>query len=407
MEFLQVLEGIRVQDTSTQALFSANEADGTPVHSRIRRSPQYKMKLAEAARFVAGLLRGNIPPYRLKEVMSTSDFPIYFGDILDRTMLAHYDNWPSTWEGIAKRRVLNDFREAKVFLPATGADGVLDAVAEGAPYPDDSLAEQSPLTWSVKKYGRTVPFTWETLINDDLDQLKDVPERLGVAAKRTENDLVTRLYVASTGPHTSLYTSGNKNQIVTANGAGIDNPALSIAGVQDAFTVLGRMVDETGQPIRREMVTLVVPPDLEIVANNILNSIQIMATDPAAGGVPDDSSGSGYQRLVMNNWIRNRFNVVVDPYLPLVNTTCGHTAWYLFANPNNSRPALQIGFLRGHEAPEIWMKSPNAVRVGGGTVNPLDGDFDTDSVTYRVRHVVGQTRVDAKATVASKGTNAA
>jgi hypothetical protein len=49
------------------------------------------------------------------------------------------------------------------------------------------------------------------------------------------------------------------------------------------------------------------------------------------------------------------------------------------------------------------MKSPNAVRVGGGPVSPLSGDFDTDAVEYRVRHVTGVTLVDQKATVASNG----
>lgn len=401
--FLDLLQSFNQADASKDSLFS----EGLSVHTRVRRDPRYNLKLAEATKLVSDVLVGRLPAYRLREVMTTSDFPVYFGDILDRTMLAHYENWESTWESIARRRVLNDFRDAKIYLPATGADSILSEVPEADQYPDDKLEEQTPFTWSVKKYGRKVPFTWEAMINDDMDQLKDVPERLGVAARRTENDLVTRLYASSTGPHTDMYNSTNKNLVTTTYGANTDNPALSIAGVQDAFTVLGRMVDQSGNPIRREMVTLVVPPDLEVVANNIVNSIQVMATHPDAGGVPDDGSGSGYQRLVMNNWLSGRFKVVVDPYLPLVNTTNGHTAWYLFTSPNINRPAIQIGFLRGHEAPEIWMKSPNAVRVGGGTVGPMEGDFDTDGITYRVRHVVGVTRIDGKATVASKGTGAA
>jgi hypothetical protein len=50
------------------------------------------------------------------------------------------------------------------------------------------------------------------------------------------------------------------------------------------------------------------------------------------------------------------------------------------------------------------MKSPNAVRIGGGGVNPMDGDFDTDSIRYRVRHVLGGTLAEYKSAMASKGT---
>ena len=64
--------------------------------------------------------------------------------------------------------------------------------------------------------------------------------------------------------------------------------------------------------------------------------------------------------------------------------------------------ALELGFLRGHEAPEIFIKESNQRRIGGA-INPLDGDFDSDSVEYKVRHCFGGSRGDGKATVASNG----
>jgi hypothetical protein len=86
-------------------------------------------------------------------------------------------------------------------------------------------------------------------------------------------------------------------------------------------------------------------------------------------------------------------------------TSSGDTSWFLFAEYDD-RPALDIGFLRGHEQPEIFYKAPNASRIGGGAVNPLDGDFDTDSVEYKVRHVLGGCRMDPLTTVASNGSGA-
>jgi hypothetical protein len=102
--------------------------------------------------------------------------------------------------------------------------------------------------------------------------------------------------------------------------------------------------------------------------------------------------------------MKNRVRLSVDPYIPIVaSSSNGSTSWFLFANPNNGRPALEIGFLRGHESPEIFIKAPNAQRVGGGNVNPMDGDFDTDSIQYKVRHVLGGVTQDNKMSVASNG----
>lgn len=402
-EFLEVLESFRSDDEGLKNLFQVNETEGKPVRRKVQ-TKQYKLQVAEAAKFLTEIITGRRSASQLLEVMTTSDFPYLFGDILDRTVLATYNEWPTTWTALAKRTTVADFRNAKVFPPTWGADGVLGEVGQSEEYPDAAVYEQTPIEWNVLKYGRKVPFSWESIINDDLDMLKDIPVRLGRAARRTENDLVTSLYVGTTGPLSTMYHNDFANIVNTTNGASIDNPALSIVGLNDAYTVLSAMLDESGQPIMREALTLVVPPALEVTARNILNATEIHATSLRGGGSPDNTSGSGYQELSVANWMRNRLTLVVDPYIPLKATSSnGNTSWFLFANPNYSREAIRIGFLRGHETPEIWMKSPNAVRVGGGAVNAMDGDFDTDSITYRIRHIIGAVKIDPKATVASNG----
>ena len=61
-----------------------------------------------------------------------------------------------------------------------------------------------------------------------------------------------------------------------------------------------------------------------------------------------------------------------------------------------------MGFLRGHEQPETFVKAPNSTRVGGGGED--DFDFDTDATDYKVRHIFGGGQTDPVPTVASKGT---
>ena len=62
------------------------------------------------------------------------------------------------------------------------------------------------------------------------------------------------------------------------------------------------------------------------------------------------------------------------------------------------------------------MKLPNSVAIGEGTMgpgpgvfpgttnmNPMEGDFDTDAVHYKIRHVFGGTTIDPIMTVYSNG----
>lgn len=384
MEFLQLIESIWAEEASIQKLFGS---EGQGVRSvRGRANPEYMSRLAEAAKFVADVMEGRRPAYHLREALTTSDFPLLFGDILDRQLLANYREAPATYQNYCKIAQVPDFRTVKR-LYVDGAQGVLTEVKPQAEYPERKLTE-GKYEYAVRKYGARIPFAWETNINDDLDALKDIPERFGRAARRTEEKLATELFVDANGPHASFYTAQNGNIVP-------GNPPLSVAGLQAALQLLSEMKDSDGEPIVIDMVHLVVPPALEITANNILNALQL---ELAAEG------GDASRKLVVANWMKNRLKLHVNAYIPMVASTAnGNTSWFLFADPKNGRPAIEIGFLRGHTEPEIFMKSPNAQRVGGGAVNPLDGDFDTDSIQYKVRHVLGGTRMDPKMTVASNG----
>jgi hypothetical protein len=360
--------------------------------------------LVEATRLVAAVYDGRKHIRLLQEAMSTSDFPVLFADIIHRSALAAYTEWPVSWPSVAKKILVRDFRDNKLFLPLLGGDARLTSVPEGTNYKEAALTEQQPITYHVGKYGRKLSFTFEAMINDDLDVLKDMPVRLARAARRTEEREITDMYAMTTGPHTSLYTTAARNIVVTGNGAATNNPPLSVAGLQDAFTVLGNQVDESGEPIMVEMVTLVVPPALEVTARNILS-----ATELRIDSVPPGSTADVNQQAITANWMRNRVQLQVNPYLPIVTTTAGvkHTAWYLFGNPTVGRPALLAAFLRGYDQPQILIKAANGQTPNGGLVDPMNGDFETDSIQYRVRHIMAAARIDGRGTVASFGTGAA
>jgi hypothetical protein len=163
------------------------------------------------------------------------------------------------------------------------------------------------------------------------------------------------------------------------------------------LTVLANMKDADGEPIYIEAVDLIVGPALEQVALNILNATEIRTTAAAQGGASN-------VEIMVANWLRNRVRLNVDPYVASIATSNANTSWWLAAAATSERPAFAFDTLRGYEEPQLFMKSPNAVRVGGGAVEPMQGSFENDGVDYKVRLFAGASPLDPKATVASNGT---
>lgn len=387
----------------TEATVNAGDAQtfgANLSYGRAKRAanPKFREAFDRTLDLYESVLAGN--PYaalRFKEAMSTSDFPTMFGQVIDRMVYDAYVQQPIRWDRIARRGTVRDFRPVSRFS-LDGAESALPQVDELTEYPAAKISP-TPYTYSVTKRGRRIPMSWETWLNGgDLDAFRSLPTRLANAARRTEEKFVTGLFAGTTGPNGTFFSTGNKNIInPTTAGGSVTNPPLSISGLQLAFQVLASQVDVDGEPIYIEGVTLVVPPALSVVANNILNATEILSA--AGGGV-----GTGQDQVRAVNWMRDAVTLVVDPWLPIISTTNGNTSWYLFADPQVGRPAMEVGFLIGHETPEIWQKSPDAIRVGGGFVDPEMGDFGTDAIQWRVRHVLGGSLVDQKMGVSSNGT---
>ena len=404
LDVLPEVASWRASEAGTDAIY---RGEGASLSAQLRRAnrtgnPVYRQRLLEAGRLYASVIKGSKrAALDFQEAMTTSDFQLLFGDILDRQILASYQQMPVQWDLIARRGRVRDFRSVKRFT-LDGGEAILDLVKEQSEYPAAALVDGS-YEYAVKKYGRRIPLSWETLINDDLDAFSDIPQRLGNAARRSEERFATALYASSTGPNSTFFSVANSNllevsDVSDAGGSGFTTTALNVTALQAAFTRLAAQVDTDGAPIYVDAVYLVVPPALEVVARNIINASEILA---ANGG----GDGTGNDQLRVDNWMRNRVTLVVNPWLPIIDTTTGNSAWYLFANPSAGRPAMEVGFLIGHEVPELFQKSPNATRVGGTLIDPLDGDFDSDSVEWKLRAVFGGTLMDSKSALAATGTN--
>lgn len=335
-------------------------------------TPKRKKALAEAAtlwkRTFDGDLRASV---QVREALSTSDlFVSATGDVLDRELMQQYAAITPEWQSFASRTTVRNFKPKKLVDLLGGRTG-LDRVPELTAYPG---AEHDTREFEIQvaKFGRQFGFSWEALINDDLDELQRIPSTFAQAATITEDHTALSLIadVETGAPNTDYFNSANGNAPAT--------DALTAENVQAAVTTVRQRKDEDDNQVPAGQLILVVGPALEFEARAILEATEVRVT-------------SGSRTRLGPNPLRGAVQLVVLSRLQ-------GNSWFILPAPGQGRMAVAMAFLRGFETPDIRQK--NQAGVGRG---PDSGDFDDDSVRYRVRHVTGGAGVDPIHTYASTG----
>ena len=333
-------------------------------------------KIVEAANLLEQAWSGNrIAGALVEEALSTSDlFKSATGDVLDREMLAQYEAMPPQWSKFSSRTTVRNFKP-KQLRDLSGARNRLELVPELTEYPsaDYAISERSI---AVKKYGRRFGYSFEAKINDELDELAQVPGEFANAARLTEDYLSLQLMVnpLTGAPNTAFFNVGNGNL-----GTGL----LNQDNLQAAVTTVSTKRDSDGNLLTPGPLQLVVGPALSFTAQRLINQTEVRVT-------------TGSTTTVEPNPLRGRVTLTVLENLP-------GTAWFVLPLPSAPRPAFYTAFLRGWESPDIRYKADQGARAGGGQVGVDDGSFDVDGVYWRVRHIVGAAHGDPKFTYASDG----
>lgn len=313
----------------------------------------------------------------VQEALSTSDlFVSVTGDVLDRELLQQYSDITPEWQSWASRTTVRNFKPKKM-VDILGGKSALELVPELTEYPEADY-ETAEFEIAVKKFGRVFGFSWEAIVNDDLDELQQIPNRYASAAAITEDvAALEQLVTVSTGAaNTAFFKVANNNAPVT--------DALTIDNLITAYTAVSTREDDEGNIVAPEGgLILVVGPAQEINAKRLLALTEIRTTV------------SGQER-VEGNPLRGMFQLVVLKRLK-------GNAWFVLPAPNGPRPAFAVAFLRGYETPDIRVKADAGNRPGGGPVDPSEGSFEEDGIRYRVRHVVGGASVDPTHTYAATG----
>lgn len=325
---------------------------------------------------------------RLAEAFSTSDFTLAAFAAIDTEMQRQYDELPSVWRGYTTVTTVNDFRPKRLLDKWRNMVGY-ELVPELTEYPAEDSRGKAVNEIAVAKFGRRFAISWEAWINNEaIQELEDLPGVLARQARETEaiNAVSNLIAENRNGVNTNFFKAGNGNA-PTALPLTLENLDAALNAMAAKKSVI------SGRVIATPDLQVVVPKSLERTIQRILAIRTIKKAE---------TSGSSTTELEYDNYVN--VDYVVDPMLDYWNTgNKASTTWFIVPKPAATRPALWAAFLRGHETPDLRVKSSGSQRVGGGEVSPLEGSFEIDDIQYRGRHIVGHQTGDPTFTYASNG----
>ena len=290
-------------------------------------------------------------------INSTSTFPAIMANLANKSVMVGFNEAETTYQIWAGKGSNRDFKEAA--RVALSEAGNLELVPEGGQFPHDSLGEASART-KVATYGKLFSLTRQAIINDDLGLFSKIATKYGSAAKRLVNKMVYAQLTGNVKMQDGVALFDSKHGNVAGTGE-----ALSVKAIAKAITAMRRQKGITGDAtLNITPKYLVVPPELEMTAYQIVNSTA--AVDGVNSGVVNPYKG--------------RFVVVADAELT------DPDAWYLVADASQ-HDTIEVTYLNGVETPRL------ETRQG----------FDVDGIEYKVAFDCGVSALDFRGVFKNAG----
>ena len=315
---------------------------------RRRGSTSLQEVLVEAARSRGYTGPSRITSGNIREVLATGFATHSISNVLAATygkfLLQGYSAVESTWDMIASVRSVSDYKT----VTGVRLNGGFDFQDVG-PSGELKSADASDETRTIKAKltGRMSSITMVDIVNDDLGALTQVPARLGRgAAIKLNTDFWTEF-------------AANNATFYRAESAAAGN-ALSISSLRTATSSYRKLTDPDGNPLGITPTMLLVPPELEITAAELMSGSLLI-------------TGENSTRTNVNV-LAGRYQVVSSSYLTSA------TTWWLVANPAEL-PAMEVAFLNGQRLP---------------TVQQAEADFNTLGIQVRGHFSYGVAKAEAR-----------
>lgn len=280
---------------------------------------------------------------------STLSLPGILENVMNKTLLAAYENTPIAAFDLCSVGTVSDFKEVSRYR-LLGTGGFEPVAADGEL--KHGKVREHKYTNKADTYGQILMLTRQDIINDDLNAFMDIPRQMGRSGAESIDDLFFSLLLGNSPP---FFSTANSNLL-----SGVDT-VFSANSLTKAKTLFRKQKAGPGnrakdqKPINIRPEYLVVPVELETEAELLMGSAQLMI----------DASGQP-TKIPVDNPHRNRYRVVSTPHLSdtYYNGASGK-AWYLFANPR-ILPAFEIVFLNGRRSPVIERVEmpPNMLGMG-------------------------------------------
>nr|DAS04514.1 MAG TPA: major capsid protein [Caudoviricetes sp.] len=290
-------------------------------------------------------------------INSTSTFPAIMANLANKSVMVGFNEAETTYQIWAGKGSNRDFKEAA--RVALSEAGNLELVPEGGQFQQDFLGEASART-KVATYGKLFSLTRQAIINDDLGLFSKIATKYGSAAKRLVNKMVYAQLTGNVKMQDNIALFDTKHGNVAGTGE-----ALSVKAIAKAITAMRRQKGIAGDAtLNITPKYLVVPPELEMTAYQIVNSTA--AVDGVNSGVANPYKG--------------RFVVVADAELT------DPDAWYLVADASQ-HDTIEVTYLNGVETPRL------ETRQG----------FDVDGIEYKVAFDCGVSALDFRGVFKNAG----
>lgn len=296
---------------------------------------------------------------RAQEGLEADSWAQVLGDSITRRMIKLYAQ-PSlqSWRQIVSEITpINDFRQQR--RGRIGGYGLLPTVAQGAPYQPMQSPTDEEATFAVIKRGGTEDLTLEMVANDDMQQIRQIPRLLGLAAAITLYRFVWDVL------QTNAATTYDATALFHANHANTDAAALS----QSALTVARRKMRKQAAYGNAINVLSTIPKYLAVPSELEELAWQMSVSPAAIPGTANDPADRP-------NLHRGIEPIVIDYWTDA-------TDWFMIADPVMC-PTIELGFYQGREDPELFTQSdPNVGSV-----------FNADKLTLKIRHIYDLTVLD-------------
>lgn len=291
---------------------------------------------------------------KFKEVLTASGFNTYMTDALSRRFYDQYGTVGGSWRSYTTADTSPDLRDV-VRYRRVDNHNMVRRRATGSRKQVGTSVEKD--VYGAGEFTEAFEVAWETVLNDDLNELTKMPVDMANIAVNFEDEFVSSLYHNAL---TQSYLMGLGAQYAGASALTKESLGVAISAMTTRRTANNALIRVGG-------IRLVIGQGNVITAGDIMNNVL------------DNTEGANELRKYLNG-------TYVDPYLA---ADGDNEPWYLFSDPAvvTSVPVLR---LVGVDRPYVFTQDSGTRIMSGSAPAALAlGSYDSGVISYSVGSIIG------------------